>query len=204
MRGVLLSAVKHSMTLRPLLAAEELKTGRELAPLADFLVQLGLFNRRGDRLVRTTLKPGDEDEAGYGRVIARIIDSLVAPHSLDEAPPPRQLPPELAQALDAFAQIFQPARIEIAQELFPREGGLALVAGWFPCGFSSELMSIAGKDVVIVEERKELVAMEEDRLSLIPQAQEPLLAAGPAASGFHAVELMPLAELDVLREVRHI
>jgi hypothetical protein len=105
---------------------------------------------------------------------------------------------ELQRALYVYTSLFQNMRIIMVQELL-RYGGLTLVAGWLSCGFSSELMSIAGRDVVLVKEREDLILLELDRLSLIPLAPAPLERELAVAS-FYAFENLPLDDLKAVVE----
>jgi len=180
-----------------LLEFEELKPSPKLRPLLELLAELGVLAKRGDAYVKADAKPPMGEKSALSEALGVVLHQLVVPYLASGATATR-LTPELKQSLYIYTSIFQTLRIVAAQELL-RYGGLTLVAGWFPCGFSSELMSIAGRDVVIVEEREDLLALEIDRLSLLPLATAPVEEELAPAS-FYAFEVMPLNEVHQLVE----
>jgi hypothetical protein len=176
---------------------EEVKPSPRLRPLLDFLTDIGLLQRKGDKYEKAQHLPRPYDASPLAEVVSDLFQQVVFPYLVSGRRVAR-LATELQRALYIYTTVFQNMRVVVAQELM-RYGGLTLVAGWFPCGFSSELMSIAGRDVVIVEEREELVALEIDRLSLIPLAPAPL-GQELAAASFYAFENLPLNEIKVAAE----
>ncbi|MEM1597358.1 MAG: hypothetical protein QXP31_02755 [Pyrobaculum sp.] len=173
---------------------EEVKPSPRLREFFDFLSEAGIFHKKGDKYKRAQTRPG----AGGGplsEAVSKIFHEVVVPYVATGARAGR-LSQELLRALYTYTSAYQTLRVVVAQELL-RFGGLTLVAGWFPCGFSSELMSISGRDVVIVEERDDILTLEADRLSLLPLAPEPL-GQELAAASFYSFEAVPLGELDQL------
>jgi len=176
---------------------EEVKPSPRLRTLFDFLADLGVLQRKGDRYKKAQQPPRRYELSPLAKAVSELFQQVALPY-LVSGKRIDKLSPELQRAVYVYTSAFQALRVVVAQELL-RRGGLTLVAGWFPCGFSSELMSIAGRDVVIVEEREDVVALEMDRLSLIPLAPSPL-GQELAAAGFYAFENMPLGELKTIAE----
>ncbi|ABO08592.1 hypothetical protein [Pyrobaculum calidifontis] len=194
-RGDILRGVRDTPLVALLLEFEELKPSPKLRPLLELLAELGVLAKRGDAYVKADARPPTGEKSALSEAIGVVLHQLVVPHLASGATATR-LTPELKQSLYIYTSIFQTLRIVAAQELL-RYGGLTLVAGWFPCGFSSELMSISGRDVVIVEEREDLLTLEIDRLSLLPLAAAPV-EEGLAPASFYSFEVMPLGEVSQL------
>ena len=176
---------------------EEVKPSPRLRPLLDFLADIGLLQRKGDKYKKAQHPPRPYEASPLAEAVSELFQQVVFPYLVSGRRVAR-LTTELQRALYTYTTAFQNMRVVVAQELM-RYGGLTLVAGWFPCGFSSELMSIAGRDVVIVEEREELVTLEMDRLSLIPLAPAPL-GQELAAASFYAFENLPLNDVKAVAE----
>ncbi|MCC6032098.1 MAG: hypothetical protein LM566_04175 [Pyrobaculum sp.] len=196
-RDDIVAGIAHTPLVALLSEVEEIKPSPRLRPLFDFLTDLGLLQRKGDKYKKVQQPPKPHDVSPLAEVVSELFQQVVFPHLVTGKRVPR-LSTELQRALYAYTSAFQNMRIVVVQELL-RYGGLTLVAGWFPCGFSSELMSIAGRDVVIVEEREDLVALELDRLSLLPLAPTPL-GQELAAASFYAFENLPLHDLKAVVE----
>lgn len=135
---------------------------RRLERLYAMLAKLGYFVKRGDTYVRTGKLPPERGDP----VIAKIIDDLIVPYLLGK---PIDVKPPL---IHSFTYIFQGIRIRIATELLPW-GGLTLIAGFLPCGFSSELSAQAGRDLVISDDLQDVLDIESERLSLLPIMSSP-------------------------------
>ncbi|MFZ8806981.1 MAG: hypothetical protein ACO2PN_02600 [Pyrobaculum sp.] len=196
-RDDIVAGIANTPLVALLSELEEVKPSPRLRPLLDFLTDIGLLQRKGDKYKKAQHPPRPYDVSPLAEVVSDLFQQVVFPYLVSGRRVAR-LATELQRALYTYTTAFQNMRVVVAQELM-RYGGLTLVAGWFPCGFSSELMSIAGRDVVIVEEREELVALEMDRLSLIPLAPEPL-GQELAAASFYAFENLPLNEIKVAAE----
>jgi hypothetical protein len=196
-RDDIVAGIAHTPLVTLLSEVEEIKPSPRLRPLFDFLTDLGLLQRKGDKYKKVQQTPKPHDVSPLAEAVSELFQQVAFPHLVTGKRMPR-LSTELQRALYVYTSAFQNMRIVVVQELL-RYGGLTLVAGWFPCGFSSELMSIAGRDVVIVEERDDLVALELDRLSLLPLALTPL-GQELAATIFYAFENLPLYDLKAVAE----
>ncbi|MEZ0319569.1 MAG: hypothetical protein ABWK05_06230 [Pyrobaculum sp.] len=188
----------HGIASSPLIhifsELEEVKPTPRLREFFDFLSEAGVFHKKGDKYKKAQTRPGGGG-GPLSEAVAKIFHEVVVPYVATGARAGR-LSQELLRALYTYTSAYQPLRIVVAQEVL-RYGGLTLVAGWFPCGFSSELMSVSGRDVVIVEERDEVLSLEADRLSLLPLAPSPL-GQELAAASFYSFETVPLDELGQL------
>jgi hypothetical protein len=196
-RDDIVAGIAHTPLVALLSEIEEIKPSPRLRPLLDFLTELGLLQRKGDKYKKVEQPPKPHDVSPLAETISEIFQQVVFPYLITGRRVTR-LNTELQRALYVYTALFQNMRIIVVQELL-RHGGLTLVAGWFPCGFSSELISIAGRDVVLVEEREDLIALELDRLSLIPPAPAPL-ERELAATSFYAFENLPLDSLETVVE----
>jgi hypothetical protein len=196
-RNDIVAGIAHAPLVALLSEIEEIKPSPRLRPLLDFLAELGLLQRKGDKYKKAEQPPELHDVSPLAEAVSEIFQQVVFPY-LITGRRVTKLNIELQWALYVYTSLFQNVRIMVVQELL-RYGGLTLVAGWFPCGFSSELMSIAGRDVVIVEEREDLITLELDRLMLIPPALEPL-ERELAAVSFYAFESLPLDSLETVVE----
>jgi hypothetical protein len=196
-RDDIVAGIAHTPLVVFLSEVEEIKPSPRLRPLFDLLTDLGLLQRKGDKYKKVQQPPKPHDVSPLAEAVSELFQQVVFPHLVTGKRVPR-LSTELQRALYVYTSAFQNMRIVVVQELL-RYGGLTLVAGWFPCGFSSELMSIAGRDVVIVEEREDLIALELDRLSLLPLAPTPL-GQELAATNFYAFENLPLDDLKAVVE----
>jgi len=196
-RDDIVAGIANTPLVALLSELEEVKPRPRLRPLLDYLTDAGLLQRKGDKYEQAQHLPRPCDVSPLAEVVSDLFQQVVFPYLVSGRRVAR-LATELQRALYIYTTVFQSMRVVVAQELM-RYGGLTLVAGWFPCGFSSELLSIAGRDVVIVEEREELVALEMDRLSLIPLAPAPL-GQELAAAGFYAFENVPLNEIKAAAE----
>jgi len=196
-RDDIVAGIAHTPVVALLSEIEEIKPSPRLRPFFDLLTNLGLLQRKGDKYKKAQQPPKPHDISPLAETVSEIFQHVVFPYLVTGKRVTR-LNTELQRALYVYTSLFQNMRIIVVQELL-RYGGLTLVAGWFPCGFSSELMSIAGRDVVLVEEREDLIALELDRLSLIPLAPAPL-GQELAAAGFYAFENLPLDSLKIVVE----
>jgi hypothetical protein len=196
-RDDIVAGIANTPLVALLSELEEVKPSPRLRPLFDFLTDIGLLQRKGDKYEKAQHPPRPYDASPLAEVVSDLFQQVVFPYLVSGRRVAR-LTTELQRALYIYTTVFQNMRVVVAQVLM-RYGGLTLVAGWFPCGFSSELVSIAGRDVVIVEEREELVALEIERLSLIPLAPAPL-GQGLAAASFYAFENLPLNEIKAAAE----
>jgi hypothetical protein len=196
-RNDIVAGIAHTPLVALLSDIEEIKPSPRLRPLFDFLTELGLLQRKGDKYKKAEQPPELHDVSPLAEAVSEIFQQVVFPY-LITGRRVTKLNIELQWALYVYTSLFQNVRIMVVQELL-RYGGLTLVAGWFPCGFSSELISIAGRDVVIVEEREDLIAQELDRLMLIPPALAPL-ERELAAVSFYAFESLPLDSLETVVE----
>ncbi|AET32099.1 hypothetical protein [Pyrobaculum ferrireducens] len=180
-----------------LLEIEEAKPMQRARPLFDFFSELGALQKKGDKYKRGRLEINLGEHSPISDAVSELFQHVAFPYLISGRRVGR-LTPDLQRALYTYTSAYQALRIALTQDLL-RYGGLTLVAGWFPCAFSSELMSIAGRDVVILEEREDIVALEMDRLSLIPLAPAPL-GQELAAASFYAFEIAPLSNLDEVAE----
>jgi len=196
-RDDIVAGIANTPLVALLSELEEVKPSPRLRPLLEFLTDIGLLQRKGDKYRKAQHLSRPYEVSPLADAVSELFQQIVLPHIVAGRRVAR-LTMELQRALYAYTSAFQNMRVVVAQELM-RYGGLTLVAGWFPCGFSSELMSISGRDVVIMEEREELVALEMDRLSLIPLASAPL-GQELAAASFYAFENLPLNELKAVLE----
>ncbi len=140
-----------------------IKPDNRLERLYSILARLGYFIKRGDTYIRTGKLPPDRGDP----VVARVVDDIIVPYllgkSIDQNP----------ALIHSFTYIFQNIRIRMAAEILPW-GGLTLVAGFLPCGFSSELSAQAGRDLVIVDDLQDVLDIESERLSLLPVMASPM------------------------------
>jgi hypothetical protein len=196
-RNDVVAGIAHTPLVALLSEIEEIKPSPRLRPLFDLLTDLGLLQRKGDKYKKAEQPPELRDVSPLAEAVSEIFQQVVFPY-LITGRRVTKLNIELQWALYVYTSLFQNVRIMVVQELL-RYGGLTLVAGWFPCGFSSELISIAGRDVVIVEEREDLITLELDRLMLIPPALAPL-ERELAAVSFYAFESLPLDSLETVVE----
>ena len=196
-RDDIVAGIANTPLVALLSELEEVKPSPRLRPLLDFLTDIGLLHRKGDKYKKAQHLPRPYDVSTLAEAVSDLFQQVVFPY-LVSGRRVATLATELQRALYTYTTAFQNMRVVVAQELM-RYGGLTLVAGWFPCGFSSELMSIAGRDVVIVEEREDLIALELDRLSLLPLAPTPL-GQELAAASFYAFENLPLHDLKAVVE----
>ncbi len=139
-----------------------IRPDQRLERLYSILAGLGYFVKRGNTYVRTGKLPPERGDP----IVAKVIDDLIVPYLLGK---PTDLKPSL---LHSFTYIFQGVRIRVATELLPW-GGLTLIAGFLPCGFSSELSAQAGRDLVISDELQDVLDLESERLSLLPIITSP-------------------------------
>jgi len=186
-RSVLDASIAASNYVKMLLQQSEVKVEGRLAELLDILSELGYYNKRGNKFKRTNKTP----PPGASSLVARFFDEVAVPLLLGSKP---RIDPEV---LLAAISLFQPLRIR-ALRYFGR-GALALVAGWAPCGFSTELASHMGYDLVIADDNWEILSAEEDRTSVLPHAQE-LKMGMPSPYVFVAFEIMPMDEIGSLAE----
>ncbi|MCU7786670.1 hypothetical protein ODS41_01830 [Pyrobaculum sp. 3827-6] len=180
-----------------LLEIEEAKPMQRARPLFDLFSELGALQKKGDKYKRGRLEINLVEHSPISDAVSELFQHVAFPYLISGRKTGR-LTPDLQRALYTYTSAYQALRIAFTQDIL-RYGGLTLVAGWFPCAFSSELMSIAGRDVVILEEREDIVALEMDRLSLIPLAPAPL-GQELAAASFYAFEIAPLTNLDEIAE----
>jgi hypothetical protein len=150
------AGVAGSRFLRLLLRQGEVKTDDSLGRLYQLLAELGYFVKRGDKYRRTSkVQPSISS-----RLLGAVFDEVIIPHLLGELIKPNY------EALFAATALFQGLRTRAASKL--GKGTLALVAGWLPCGFSTEISATTGADLVIVDEHWEVLSLEEERISLLP------------------------------------
>lgn len=162
-----------------------IRPDERLEPLYKILLELGYFIKRGDIYMRTGKLPPDRGDP----IVANVIDNIIVPYLLGNS---FELNTTL---LHSFTYLFQEVRIRVASEILPW-GGLTLVYGFLPCGFSSELSAQAGRDLVISDDFQDVLDVESERLSLLPIFSAPLTSyLAPAA--FIAVE--PTTDLSLLQ-----
>ncbi|ABL87963.1 conserved hypothetical protein [Pyrobaculum islandicum DSM 4184] len=179
-----------------LLELEEIKPSPRVKSLIDFFVDIGVLQKKWDKY-RKGGRVSPQELSPLAEAVSTLFQQLIFPYLILGKKFDR-INQDIQRALYIYTSAFQTMRITIVQELL-KYGGLTLVAGWFPCGFSSELMSIAGRDLVIVEERDDIIALEIDRLSLIPLATAPI-GRELAAASFYAFENMSLEKLGEISE----
>ena len=150
------AGVAGSRFLRLLLRQGEVKTDDSLGRLYQLLAELGYFVKRGDKYRRT----GKVQPSISSSLLGAVFDEVIIPHLLGELMKPNY------EALFAATALFQGLRTRAASKL--GKGTLALVAGWLPCGFSTEISATTGADLVIVDEYWEVLSLEEERISLLP------------------------------------
>ncbi|ABP51546.1 MULTISPECIES: hypothetical protein [Pyrobaculum] len=178
------AGIAGSRYLRLLLKQSEVKADDALGKLFHLLAEMGYFVKRGDRYRRTNKIP----PVPPSRLLGAVFDDVIIPYLLGEAVKPNH------EALFAATALFQPYRARAASKF--GKGSLALVAGWLPCGFSTEISAATGADLVIVDENWEVLALEEERVSILPleleRVEEPL-----AASVFLSFEACRLEDLPL-------
>ncbi|MEZ0248792.1 MAG: hypothetical protein ABWJ97_05915 [Thermoproteus sp.] len=162
-----------------------IRPDKRLETLYDILTKLGYFVKRGEVYVRTGKLPPERGDT----IVAKVVDEIIVPYLLGR---PVDLKPSL---LHSFTYIFQGLRIRVATEILPW-GGFTLVAGFLPCGFSSELSAQAGRDLVLSEDLQDVLDIESERLSVLPIMSSPLSSyLAPAA--FIALE--PSTDLQFIK-----
>lgn len=139
-----------------------IRPDQRLERLYSILTKLGYFTKRGDIYVRTGKLPPERGDP----IVAKVIDDIIVPYLLGKPIDP------MPSLIHSFTYIFQGIRIRIAAELLPW-GGLTLIAGFLPCGFSSELSAQAGRDLVIADEFQDVLDIEGERLSILPTMTSP-------------------------------
>lgn len=142
--------------MRILLKQTEVKADDALGRIYGLLAELGYFAKRGDRYKRTGKLP----PAVSSRLLGAVFDDVIIPYLLGDPVKPNY------EALFAATALFQGLRVRAAEKL--GRGGIVLVAGWLPCGFSTEVAAATGADLVILDEHWEILALEEERMSLLP------------------------------------
>ena len=157
MSSVLEAGVAGSRYLRLLLKQDEVRVDDALGKLYHLLAELGYFVKRGDKYRRTNKVPPPIPS----RVLGAIFDDVIVPHLLGEGARPSY------ETLFAATAIFQGLRAKAAVKLGKMP--LVLVAGWLPCGFSTEVAAATGADIVILDENWEV------RVSILPLELERVL-----------------------------
>ncbi|WP_053240494.1 hypothetical protein [Pyrobaculum islandicum] len=148
------AGVAGSRYLRLLLKQNEVKVDDALGRIYQLLAELGYFVKRGDKYKRTNkVLP-----TVSSRLLGAVFDDIIIPHLLGEA---FRLNHE---ALFAATALFQSLRVRASTKI--GRGELALVAGWLPCGFSTEISAATGADLVVLDEHWEVLALEEERVSI--------------------------------------
>lgn len=155
--------VTSSKFARAALLQASIRSGNVLDRLYDILAELGYFVKRGDLYIRTGKVPPDRGDP----IVAAVVDEIIVPFLSRRRTEPR---PEI---LHSFTYVFQDVRILMASEMLPW-GGLTLVAGFLPCGFSSELSAQAGRDLVIADDFQDVLDLEGERIALLPSLASPL------------------------------
>ncbi|MFB6490031.1 MAG: hypothetical protein TU35_002085 [Thermoproteus sp. AZ2] len=155
--------VTSSKFARAALLKASIKSGDALDRLYDILAELGYFIKRGELYIRTGKVPPDRGDP----IVAAVVDEIIVPFLSGRQAEPR---PEI---LHSFTYVFQDVRILMASEMLPW-GGLTLVAGFLPCGFSSELSAQAGRDLVIADDFQDVLDLEGERIALLPTLDSPL------------------------------
>jgi hypothetical protein len=136
------AGIAGSRFLRLLLKQDEVKVNDPLSRIYQLLAELGYFVKRGDRYRRTNKIPPSIPS----RLLGAVFDEIIIPHLLGDSVKLKY------EALFAATALFQGLRIKAASRF--EKGTLALVAGWLPCGFSTEIW--------------EVLSLEEERVSLLP------------------------------------
>jgi len=161
--SVLEAGVAGSRYLRLLLKQNEVIVDDALGKLYHLLAELGYFVKRGDKYRRTN----KASPPIPSKVLGAIFDDVIVPHLLGEGVRPSH------ETLFAATAIFQGLRARAASKLGKMP--LVLVAGWLPCGFSTEVAAATGADIVILDENWEVLALEEERVSILPLELERVL-----------------------------
>lgn len=190
MREFIIAGLAATPIVAFLSELDEVKPPPRLAALFDLLVEASLLKKKGDKYKKADTPPLIE-RGPIQEAISQLFQDVAFPH-LVSGSVARELTPHLQRAAYTYTAAYQAARVAVVHDILT-VGGLTLVAGWWPCGMSSELMSIAGRDVVVVEEREDLVALEMDRLSLLPLSPAPI-GQDLAAATFYSFEIVPLEE----------
>ncbi|MEM3996543.1 MAG: hypothetical protein QXP31_05715 [Pyrobaculum sp.] len=152
--------IAGSRFIRLLLKQSEVKVDDSMGRLYQLLAELGYFVRRGDRYRRT----GKIPPAYASRLIGSVFDDIIVPYLIGDAVKINH------EALFAATAMFQGLRTRTANKL--PKAGLALVAGWLPCGFSTEVSAATGADLVILDQFWEVLSLEEERISILPTVLE--------------------------------
>jgi hypothetical protein len=150
------AGIAGSRFLRLLLKQDEVRVNDPLGRIYQLLAELGYFVKRGDRYRRTNKIPPSIPS----RLLGAVFDEIIIPHVLGDSVKLKY------EALFAATALFQGLRIKAASRF--EKGTLALVAGWLPCGFSTEISAVTGADLVILDEHWEVLSLEEERISLLP------------------------------------
>ncbi|MEM4891786.1 MAG: hypothetical protein QXH63_02725 [Pyrobaculum sp.] len=150
------AGVAGSRYLRLLLKQDEVLVEDALSSVYQLLAELGYFVKRGNKYKRTSkIPPGLSS-----RIIGAVFDEVIFPHLIGEGSKINN------EALFAATALFQQLRARAVAKL--GKGHLALVAGWLPCGFSTEISATTGADLVILDENWEVLSLEEERVSILP------------------------------------
>jgi hypothetical protein len=150
------ASVAGSRFLRLLLKQGEVKADDSLGMVYQLLAELGYFVKRGDRYRRTNKIPPSVSS----RMLGAVFDEVIIPRLLGDSVKLNY------EALFAATALFQRLRIKAANRF--GKGVLVLVAGWLPCGFSTEISAATGADLVILDEHWEVLSLEEERISILP------------------------------------
>jgi len=150
------ASVAGSRFLRLLLKQGEVKADDSLGMVYQLLAELGYFVKRGDRYRRTNKIPPSVSS----RMLGAVFDEVIIPRLLGDSVKLNY------EALFAATALFQRLRIKAASRF--GKGVLVLVAGWLPCGFSTEISAATGADLVILDEHWEVLSLEEERISILP------------------------------------
>lgn len=156
MATALEASVAGSRFLRLLLKQGEVKADDSLGMVYQLLAELGYFVKRGDRYRRTNKIPPSVSS----RMLGTVFDEVIIPRLLGDSVKLNY------EALFAATALFQRLRIRAASRF--GKGVLVLVAGWLPCGFSTEISAATGADLVILDEHWEVLSLEEERISILP------------------------------------
>ncbi|AET32668.1 hypothetical protein [Pyrobaculum ferrireducens] len=178
------AGIAGSRFIRILLKQSEVKADDTLGKIFHLLAEMGYFAKRGDRYKRTNKIP----PPASSRLLGSVFDDIIIPYLIGESAKPNY------EAVFAATAIFQPYRVRVADK-FGR-GSLALVAGWLPCGFSTEISAATGADLVILDEHWEALVLEEERVSILPLELE-RVGESLAPSVFVSFEVGHLEDLPV-------